>query len=415
MKIPRLLRLSCLLLLLAGGLATVRAALPFPEEETDVWVAAGQSNMQGYGIITRDYRPDPAVRVFGLDDEWLPAVPPTHRIFSATAPIFKQLILEMNPAMTEEGWKNSRAQDRKKPLGGVGPDLAFAEELAAATRRKIVLVPCAMGGSSLAQWSPTLKDKGAGSLYGNLLERVAKVGGRLRGIIWYQGESQAGNPATVASFEDDFLGLVDSLRRDLNAPELPVISVQIARFVLQNREHEDGWKSVQEKQRTVARQRKNLWVVPAVDLPLDDVIHVSEAGQPRLGHRLAETALAQVYGLPDRGRPIDFESWRFEPEKDGFHRCLRVKFSGVTGRLRAAGRPAGFVLESDDPKQDGPMIYKVELDPADPAAVLLWYSKPVTQPVRLSYALGYDAYANLVDERDMAVPAFGPIRIEPVK
>lgn len=397
------------------GNAAARADLPFPVAETDVWVAAGQSNMQGYGMITREYQPDDAVRVFGLNDQWMPAVPPTHRIFSAVAPVFKTLIFQMNPAMTEESWNSSRVQDRKKPLGGVGPDLAFAEAVAGATKRKIVLVPCALGGSSLAQWSPALRDKGSESLYGNLLDRVAKVGGRLRGIIWYQGESQAIDPAAVGSFEDDFLNLVDSLRRDLNAPELPVLYVQIARFALQNRDNEGGWKIVQEKQRTAVRQRKNLWMVPAVDLPLDDLIHVSEEGQSRLGHRLAEAALSRVYGLPDRGCPLDFESWRFEPEKDPFHHCLRLRFSGVTGRLRVAGRPAGFVMESDDPKRDGPMVYKVELDPKDPAGMLVWYTKPITQPVRLSYALGYDVYANLLDERDMAVPAFGPILIEPAK
>lgn len=406
--------LRCCFLTLCGGV-TLCAALPFPEAETDVWVAAGQSNMQGYGVITHEYQANPAVRVYDLSDQWVPAVPPTHRIFGATAPIFKTLIFQMNPAMTEEGWKGSQAQDRRKPLGGVGPDLAFVEALATATGRKIVLVPCALGGTTLAQWCSALKDRGTESLYGALLDRVAKVGGRLRGIIWYQGESQAGKPETVGSYEADFLDLVDSLRRDLNAPDLPILTVQIGRFMLQNRENEGGWKTVQDKQRTVVRQRKNLWVVPALDLPLDDLIHVSEGGQQRLGHRLAEVALSQVYGLADRGHPLELESWRLEPEKDMFHRCLRLSFSGVTGRLRAGDRPAGFVLDSDDPKHDGPMVNKVEFDPADPAAVLVWYTKPIKEPVRLSYGLGYDVYANLVDERDMAVPAFGPVLIEPAK
>lgn len=70
-------------------------------------------------------------------------------------------------------------------------------------------------------------------------------------------------------------------------------------------------------------------------------------------------------------------------------------------------------MRSDDPNHDGPTVYKVEFDPADPSAVILWYSKAITAPVRLYYGAGINPYVNLTDSREMAVPAFGPIIIAP--
>jgi sialate O-acetylesterase len=150
-----------------------------------------------------------------------------------------------------------------------------------------------------------------------------------------------------------------------------------------------------------------------LDLPLDDLIHIGEAGQVRLGRRMAEVALTHVYGLRGHGTPIDYASCEFLPADGPNHHRLRVRFSGVTGRLQSQGRPAGFQFSSDDPKHDGPSVFKVEFDPADPAAVIIHYSKAITAPLRMSYGLGMDTYANLTDSLDMAVPAFGPVVIGP--
>ncbi len=388
---------------------------PFAAAEADVWVLAGQSNMQGWALITKDYAPNPNVVVFDLQNNWVPAVPPTHRVYTAAAPVFKKLIFEMNPTLTTEVWARLENDDRKKPLGGLGPDIAFAESIVAATGRKVILLPCALGGTSLAHWNPGRKGEGIDSLYGNMLDRIARVGGKIKGVLWYQGEAQSGSRESAEYFEQDFLRFVDAVRRDVGQPELPFLFVQIGRFANAKKDTEPHWKVVQEAQRRCVSKRRHVWMVPAVDLPLDDLIHVGESGQARLGRRLAEVALTHVYDRGGHGTAIDLQSVEVLSPPDAFHHVLRVKFNGVTGRLGGAGRLAGFTLDSDDPAHDGPMVYKVEQDPADPAAVLVWYSKALTQPVRLSYALGFDVYANLTDERDMAVPAFGPVVVEPRK
>jgi sialate O-acetylesterase len=390
------------------------ATHPHPEgDDVDLWVAAGQSNMQGVALLPPATTPNPLVRVFDLTGQWVEATPPTHRVYAASAPVFKRLIFKMNPSLTEAQWAKLQEDDRAGRGGGLGPDLGFADLLARATGRRIGLIPCALGGTNLTQWSPSLRDQGTESLYGNMLHRIQQVGGRIKGVIWYQGEGQSGSRESADRFTADFLNLIDSLRRDTGIPDLPFIYVQIGRFANEDRSTDPFWQMIQEHQRNAAALRPNLWVVPSVDLALDDLIHIGTEGQQRLGRRLAETALTHVYGKAGYATPINYVSHEIRPSTQALHHCLRVRFSGVTGRLQSAGRPAGFELIPEDPKKQGPMVYKVEFDPADPASVLVWYSREIKAPVKLVYGLGMDRYTNITDGRDMAIPAFGPVIVTP--
>ncbi len=44
----------------------------------DVWLLSGQSNMQGYGNITRRPKPHPLIRTFSMRREWRVATEPLH-------------------------------------------------------------------------------------------------------------------------------------------------------------------------------------------------------------------------------------------------------------------------------------------------------------------------------------------------
>jgi hypothetical protein len=94
------------------------------------------------------------------------------------------------------------------------------------------------------QWSPALKDKGGDSLYGQAIRRAGVVG-PIRGILWYQGESDA-NPRASAVFQEKFENLAAAFRKDLNQPNLPFYYVQIGRHV--NSVNMPYWNLVQEGQ-----------------------------------------------------------------------------------------------------------------------------------------------------------------------
>ncbi len=144
---------------------------------------------------------------------------------------------------------------------------------------------------------------------------------------------------------------------------------------------------------------------PAIDLALDDFIHIQGADQHRLGERLAQ-AMSAVRG--DRGAgplPIVLRAARSERDRvTGFQNVI-VAFDRVVGRLRAAGRPSGFDLANPDVV---PAIYRVDLRGRE-AVLKTCLTEGDVSAMALYYGHGLSPYCNLVDAADRAVPAFGPV------
>jgi hypothetical protein len=235
----------------------------------DIYVLAGQSNMSGRGevgpVSPPELAPDPKIMLYGNDGVWRVASEP---LDTATG--------QIDPVSVDTN-------------AGVGPGLAFAKMVRARDpRRPIILVTCAKGGTSLKQWSP---DPSRTTLYGSCLGRVREVmpRGRLAGLLWYQGESDARDQASASQWSERFGTLLTALRTDLAVPKLPVLMVGIAdpprvgRFADQF----PFWAIVQQEQANMTD--KNLFYVSAVGLEkLDDDLHLSTKGQIELARRMAE-------------------------------------------------------------------------------------------------------------------------------
>ena len=133
---------------------------------------------------------------FGTNDTWEVATPPVH-------------------------WDGGR--------GGFGPGLPFGRAMADAKPGVTVgLVPCAVGGTSLSYWMP---HDGRG--YTNALAKVRKAlssGGRLRGIIWHQGEADSWNERTSGNYGRRLGILVRQLRKEFGDPSLPFVGGEVAAF-----------------------------------------------------------------------------------------------------------------------------------------------------------------------------------------
>ncbi len=169
-----------------GSVLAASAAEPVPK---DIFLLIGQSNMAGRGAVEpQDQLPHP--RIFKLTEAkaWVPAIDPLH--FD------------------------------KPTIIGVGLGSSFARAVAAAEPNAIIgLVPAAFGGTSLDEWAPD------GKLYTNAIERARLAlagGGRLRGILWHQGEADSG-PEKRVTYAARFAGLVARLRADLNAADVPIV------------------------------------------------------------------------------------------------------------------------------------------------------------------------------------------------
>ena len=271
----------------------------------DLWVIAGQSNSAGYGRGPYHDAPELGIHLFRNSETWALA---THPMNDST---------DTKHPCNREGSNSAHS-----------PYLHFARLLKQELGYPIGLVQTALGGSPLAAWNPV--ENPAAVLYQNMLHCIALVGGRVRGVIWYQGESDIGNEQTATSYARRFTDAVGAWRAALHQPDLPVITVQLNRvYGAADETAHRNWSRVQESQRQVARKLAGVTVVPSFDLPLSDPIHISPAGNLLLADRLARSALATVYRHTDQQPAPDLQSARANADRT----VVELTFAPVTSRI----------------------------------------------------------------------------------
>ncbi|HEY3838417.1 MAG TPA: sialate O-acetylesterase [Bryobacteraceae bacterium] len=180
------------------ALALLFAATLQAQEKHDLqlFLLIGQSNMAGRGAIeAQDREVIPQILMLNKDLAWVPAVDPLH--FD------------------------------KPAIAGVGLGRTFAKTLLKTNSTVTIgLIPAAFGGTSLDEWKPGDK------LYADAIRRAkeAQKSGKLRGILWHQGEADAGAEEHVNTYRSRFANLVKHLREDLNAPDVPVVVGELGEF-----------------------------------------------------------------------------------------------------------------------------------------------------------------------------------------
>ena len=368
----------------------------------DLWLLAGQSNMEGVGNLTDLPMTSPLVNSFDMTDHWVVASDPLHRLPDSTDRVHWRRV-NGQPQKLEGAQLEEFIAKRKK---GAGVGLPFALEMVKRTGVPVGLLPCAHGGTSMDQWSPNLKDQGGDSLYGGMLRRFHLAGGKIKGVLWYQGESDA-SPQAAPLFEEKFKSFIAAVRSDFKQPDLPFYWVQIGRHVATSNVPE--WNRVQEIQRKLESEIPRTGMVTCVDCNLDDGIHVGTDEFRLLGARLANLACHDAYpkaghcGMLKRGpRPV---SAKLE------NGTVRVEFAEVNGKLVHAGRLNGFTIH-DDKGQALPLIYRQRVEPHQGNVVELLIGGKFPPGAVLWYGSGKDPYVNLRDEAGMAAPVFGPLPIQ---
>ncbi|MCC6144003.1 MAG: sialate O-acetylesterase [Candidatus Hydrogenedentes bacterium] len=362
----------------------------------DVWLLAGQSNMQGVGNMINVTEPDPRIMLFAMDRKWRPAKEPIHNLEESPD------IVHFNPEKQE---RTAAIEAKITGPKGAGLGMPFAKAMLDRTGRPQGLIATAHGGTSMDQWNPELRDKGGESLYGSMYQSFLAAGGDVRGILWYQGESDA-SPEASRVYLEKMKNLVAAMREDFRRPNLPFLMVQIGRFVIPEGDAM-SWSKIRQLELQASQEIPNTGIVPAIDLRLDDLIHVGTAGLKVLGHRLANEAMRLVYGAELAGGPRLVKMTR---EQTAYGLQVRCTFEGVNGGLTAPGRVWGFDISSGAENPPTPCIYDQEIDPNDPNTIILWLTKMPDDP-HLWYGYGLNPYCNIVDQENMAMPAFGPVAI----
>lgn len=245
------------------------AQLPAGTERLDLFLLIGQSNMKGRGIMPEQPSRDPRIVMMHLrDDRWYIARHPVHLV---------------GDAQTFKGADNA----------GVGPGLAFAEQVAVREERvRVGLIPCAVGGSPIAQWQKGAKLYDEAIRRARLaLTRAAPARPRIRAALWLQGEADA-TDERFPVHEAKLLKLVDDLRADLASPDLPFIACTIGEM-----RPDGGGARRADMNRlllSLPSKRPHTACVDARELKthIGDQVHFNTAAQEEIGRRYAQKYFA---------------------------------------------------------------------------------------------------------------------------
>lgn len=212
----------------------------------------------------------------------------------------------------------------------------------------------------------------------------------LRGVIWYQGESNHGDHM---AYVEKTKALVQGWRQVWHKPELPYYYVQIAPYRYGD-EDPERLARFWEAQAAIEKAIPNTGM--AVIHDVGDVNDIHPKNKQEAGRRLALLALNQTYGRREvvcRG-PL-FARMSLEPGR------LRVTFENAQGGLktRDGKAPDGFELIGENG-----LFVAAEATLEGEAVVLS--SPQVREPVAVRYAWNKLASPNLTNQAGLPATAF---------
>lgn len=231
--------------------------------------------------------PDPRVHCFNAAGHWLEAKEPMHADIDTTK------------------------------VNGVGPGLIFAKELLTLqppSGNEIGLVPCAIGGTSMDEWLPDTV------LYKKMVDRALKSVGkfpssdgrivRLRGLLWYQGESDTDSMKVVEDFPSKLRNFFTTFWNQIGAPQDFIIQqVQVTCRIKEVTKYVEQLRHAQ-LDVGAAMQNPRVWTVDASGLLMnDDGMHLTREAQYTVGRALAQQHIAIIAGSASPAIP-----WKCVPD-----------------------------------------------------------------------------------------------------
>ena len=197
------------------------------------------------------------------------------------------------------------------------------------------LINSSWGGSRIEPW--TVEDKGSGGMHNAMIAPLQPVA--LRGILWYQGES---NMSEGMGYHDRTEKLVKGWRKTFDQEKLPFYFVQIAPYSGYGK---NSLPSLWEAQ-TASLKIPATGMVVITDL-VDNVGDIHPVNKIDVGNRLALWALAKTYGKKDvvYSGPL-YKSMKAEDGK------VRVSFAHTGDGLKSRdGKDlSSFEIAGDDGK-----------------------------------------------------------------
>ncbi|MGH9494263.1 MAG: sialate O-acetylesterase, partial [Candidatus Sulfotelmatobacter sp.] len=380
----------------------------------DVWVASGQSNMEFpmTGLKTSDAEiaaaKHPEIRFFMVDHRpadypgpdvpgkaWTLCTPESVAKTSAVAYYFARevaarqhvtvgLIESFWGGTTAESWTSLRALSADASLMPVFAARNTMVESQAATLlqreqedreyQKAVAQAQAEGKPApWPQWHPDFAGWAPSALYNGMIAPLTPFA--IRGVIWYQGESNAG-PERAPIYAHLFQTMIRDWRRSWDEGDFPFLFVQLANWKTGPGAR---WPEVRDAQRqTLALKNTGMAVI--IDVGNPDDLHPKD--KLDVGLRLSLAARAIAYG-----EKIEWSGPLYKQLTSEEH-ALRVWFDHAEGLTARGGEVTGFEVVGADGKYS-PAQAKIE------GISVVVSSAAVPTPVSVRYAWADSPTCNL--------------------
>jgi sialate O-acetylesterase len=354
----------------------------------DVWIASGQSNMEWELSKTRDPKEvianskNPRIRLF--DVPRTPKSEPQSELGSLSE---KKNALKNH---TYGKWLEC-GPDTAAAFSAVG--YYFGRALERDLKVPIGIINSSWGGTAAERWisKPLLESnedlKGANmnnasNLYNGMIVPLQPFA--IRGVIWYQGESNAGNAKRYYHLMN---ALIKNWRSDWKQGEFPFLTVQLAPY-----ETKDNWPELREAQLFTSLKMKNTAMAVITDSGDPKDIHPKD--KLPVGERLALAARAIANGQDVEYIGPLYDGVKFEKDK------AMLTFKHIGGGLQSKGGPlTGFTIAGADGKF-------VKADAAIVDNTVVVRSADVAQPTAVRYAWANYPTCNLYNREGLPATPF---------
>ncbi|MEQ8847830.1 sialate O-acetylesterase [Botrimarina sp.] len=401
----------------------------------DVWICSGQSNMEWPLSRSRDAdlarmsADRPQIRLLevdqlgcqeplgDIDQAWKVCSPEAAESFSAVGYFFGVQLneaLDVPIGLVRNAWGGS-ACEAWAPMDRLEGNEAFADYLRQWREREAEHDEAALradyaerlaefyerrdaayaAGEPLPErpWvnNPLFGQNRPANLYNARVLPLAPMA--IKGVIWYQGESNAGRHA---SYRELFATTIRAWRDAWGQGDFPFYWVQLADFRDEARSAAEAsdWAHLREAQSQVADDLPATGQAVIIDLGEANDIHPQNKRD--VGLRLARLALADTYGKGLEGRSPRFDSL----ETDGT--AAVAVFRRVAGKLCTFDgvAPRGFAIAGEDKR-----FYPAEAETIDKNRIKLT-SPEVDRPVAVRYGWANNPRVNVYDSQWLPLTPF---------
>lgn len=256
--------------------------------DLDVFLVLGQSNAEGWsnwgGVLSADQNADRANTLMYLGE------------FTGVPATFVPDVWSPLVPGTNTSWQVSN---------GFGPEVGFSDEIksrvdvgtSSTFTKRVAMAKCAYGGLGIANWNSS-----TGFMYSSTVTFINDLTTKLtnagytyniRGVIWFQGETDASNQTDANAYETNLTNLISDLRTEIGDANLPFV---ISKVSYTSGNEPAYLTTVRTAQQNVADALTNVGILDSDSYGRQDTVHLSGEGQYQFGEDCVDVMEDAILG-----------------------------------------------------------------------------------------------------------------------